>query len=634
MMANKSVWLVVLMLIGVQPCLGQKEIDSLERELRQVKADTMRIKILEMLVKVLPEGKGDNYIDDIETLSLERLKTVTGKEKTFYLGALCSAYNSRSINYGYRGETAKELEFAEKSLAIAKEIGNKIYISTIEYNTAKLLHLQGDISRCITYVQHALKLSEEADYTLLQSYCLNYLGFISKEQGEWQEALKFHESALAVGKKIDNKSAMGTSLACMGAVYSDQKMWPESLDALRKSLVLYTEIDDKQNMAIQYQLLGATYQYQQMYDSAFKYLLKAHELNRISGEQIEIAISSNSLGENYLGTGDIATAEKYFNEGITIAKKMGFPKQIYQSADGLYRLYKKKGETKNALNMYELYIHMRDSMNNEENRKKAMRVKYQYEYEKKATADSVRNFEEKKVIEAQLSQERTQRYALLTGILLIVTLAGTGIYRLRTKQRIKELSLRNSIASDLHDDVGSALSSISLFAGVARMNQTMTHESIARIEATSRETIENMSDIVWSIKPANDHFGNVLIKMKHFGESVCASAGVQFSFYQDEALEKLSFDMKRRKNIYLIYKEAVNNALKYAHAGALDVNLSKEGKQFVMTIRDDGNGFDAKSTVDGNGIKNMEQRAEEIGALFQLTSGKGGTSITVSMKLS
>lgn len=236
------------------------------------------------------------------------------------------------------------------------------------------------------------------------------------------------------------------------------------------------------------------------------------------------------------------------------------------------------------------------------------------------------------MIEAQLSQERTQRYALITGVLLVMTLAGTAIYRLRTRQRIKELSLRNSIASDLHDDVGSALSSISLFAGVARLNQTMSNESIARIEATSRETIENMSDIVWSIKPANDHFGNVLIKMKHFGESVCASAGVEFDFVHDASLEKLSFDMKERKNIYLIYKEAINNALKYAQATRVEARLSKEGKQVILMIRDNGKGFDTSSPVDGNGIKNMEQRALEMDAVFQLTSGKGGTSVTVSIR--
>jgi ligand-binding sensor domain-containing protein/two-component sensor histidine kinase len=220
--------------------------------------------------------------------------------------------------------------------------------------------------------------------------------------------------------------------------------------------------------------------------------------------------------------------------------------------------------------------------------------------------------------------------------LLIIAIACLAyiIYRYRINQLIKVHQMRNQIASDLHDDVGSAISSISLFAGMARMKQGKeVDELIEKIEETSRETINTMSDIVWSIEPANDNFQNVLRKMKQFGEQLAAPLNIAFRFSTDLDIEKLSLNMRQRKNIYLVYKESVSNACKHAQPTEISVTLQKNSKALVMTVNDNGRGFDANQESSGYGIGSMKARMTELNGKLEIISStqEGSTRIVLTV---
>jgi signal transduction histidine kinase len=145
--------------------------------------------------------------------------------------------------------------------------------------------------------------------------------------------------------------------------------------------------------------------------------------------------------------------------------------------------------------------------------------------------------------------------------------------------------------------------------------------------------MENMSDIVWSIQPRNDHFLHVLEKMKHFGESVTGSVNASFQFDFAAGVEKTSLNMEQRKNIYLIYKEAINNAAKYAKAGRVEVYFKKQGKELVMTVKDDGIGMNADTIPAGNGLQSMKQRALELNGSLEIGTAPGqGTRIRLQFK--
>lgn len=226
--------------------------------------------------------------------------------------------------------------------------------------------------------------------------------------------------------------------------------------------------------------------------------------------------------------------------------------------------------------------------------------------------------------------------AWFSALILALILFGTYVlYRYQLKRKLELFAMRNQIASDLHDEVGSAISSISLAAGMARAKKgEEVTEIVSQIEATSRETMDNMADIVWSIEPSNDTFAQVAQRMKQFGTTLLGMAGMELHFEAPEAL-KANLNMIQRKNVYLIYKEAINNAAKYSRAKNVRVILTTSHRMFQMTIADDGVGFDAHASHQGNGLRNIQRRAHEIAARLQLEShATQGTSFVLTVSTS
>lgn len=212
------------------------------------------------------------------------------------------------------------------------------------------------------------------------------------------------------------------------------------------------------------------------------------------------------------------------------------------------------------------------------------------------------------------------------------------IYRYRIRQLLREERLRSMIATDLHDDIGATLSSISIYSETIKQ-QTLTHlphlsPMLDKMGETSREMVGNMSDIVWAINPKNDSFEKMVGRMQNLAAELCAAKNIELHFTADEKLTGLQLNMVKRRNIYLIFKEALNNALKYASGKNLEIHLDREGPQLVLSVKDDGTGFNEAQVAEhkpgGNGLKNMRQRAREIGGNLVIESAQDkGTRVVL-----
>jgi signal transduction histidine kinase len=150
---------------------------------------------------------------------------------------------------------------------------------------------------------------------------------------------------------------------------------------------------------------------------------------------------------------------------------------------------------------------------------------------------------------------------------------------------------------------------------------------------SARKIIDAMSDIVWTINPENDTFENVIARMRSLAYLVLKAKGIEFTFKTDESLNQLSLPMLARKNVYLLFKEATNNVVKYSNASRASFHFTMENKNVKLVIRDDGSGFNMETAKMGNGIKNMKRRAGEIGGQLLIESTEGrGTNIELSFK--
>lgn len=228
-------------------------------------------------------------------------------------------------------------------------------------------------------------------------------------------------------------------------------------------------------------------------------------------------------------------------------------------------------------------------------------------------------------------------------IAAFISLLIYAVYRYRINELLKRQAIRNKIAQDLHDNVGSTLSSISVYSQVAKIYQQQEkmeplQDTLEKISITSSEMISEMNDIVWAINPRNDNMATILQRMESFARPLLASQEVKFHFSYDLSVQHQHLEMTKRKNFYLIFKEAINNALKYSGCKNIWVDIHLQHHQLMLVVKDDGTGFDVKksksmNTLSGNGMRNMEMRSKEMKGGCNVLSGETGTTVTLNFPI-
>ena len=220
----------------------------------------------------------------------------------------------------------------------------------------------------------------------------------------------------------------------------------------------------------------------------------------------------------------------------------------------------------------------------------------------------------------------------------VVAFAVTGIvynmYRFRLRQILKIQNIRNKISGDLHDDIGSTLNSISIYSQVAKNKSKEEIPELDLIGESSRKVMDAMSDIVWTINPENDSFEKIIFRMRSLTHQLLKAKKIEYTFDADESLNELKLPMQTRKNFYLIFKESLNNLVKYSNTTRASIILKQSKKEIVLIIRDNGIGFDSENPPRGNGLQNIKRRAAEIKADITIESEEGkGTSIILNLSL-
>ena len=218
------------------------------------------------------------------------------------------------------------------------------------------------------------------------------------------------------------------------------------------------------------------------------------------------------------------------------------------------------------------------------------------------------------------------------------------IYRYRINELLNRQAIRNRIAQDLHDQVGSTLSSISVYSQVAKIYKEKNkpdelQSALEKISSTSGEMITEMGDIVWAISPKNDNMGTIINRMESYAKPLLNAQGIHCSFTYQDDIRSLNLPMETRKNFYLIFKEAINNAVKYAQCRHVIISVYKKYHMLTLKIEDDGRGFDvtyieqnADRSLAGNGLKNMHSRANKMNGTLAIISQPGmGTIIELKL---
>ena len=209
---------------------------------------------------------------------------------------------------------------------------------------------------------------------------------------------------------------------------------------------------------------------------------------------------------------------------------------------------------------------------------------------------------------------------------------------LRTREaRAAELErVRKRIASDLHDDIGSSLTQISLLSEVVNQrldtSDLAVTQPLAAIANSSRELVDAMSDIVWAINPQKDHLSDLTQRMRTLTSEVSTAGGIKVRFRSPEAVADLPLGANLRREVFLIFKECVNNIVKHSGATEADVDFRIDARQLFLRVEDNGQGFEVAAEREGHGLTSMQARAREMGGRFEITSNHGeGTVVTLAV---
>src|SRR5262249_44600008 len=206
------------------------------------------------------------------------------------------------------------------------------------------------------------------------------------------------------------------------------------------------------------------------------------------------------------------------------------------------------------------------------------------------------------------------------------------------QERLVELEqVRKRIATDLHDDIGSSLTRISLLSEVA---QRQSHDregnaSLSTIAGLSRELVDSMSDIVWAINPERDHLGDLTQRMRRFAGDVFSARGIDFTFRFQATDGDFRLHANLRREVFLVFKEAVNNAVRHSGCTAAEIDFSVgDNQRLSLKLSDNGRGFDLASHSNGHGLSSMRARTEALGGRLDIESGNGrGTILVFSIPL-
>lgn len=212
----------------------------------------------------------------------------------------------------------------------------------------------------------------------------------------------------------------------------------------------------------------------------------------------------------------------------------------------------------------------------------------------------------------------------VTGILY-------GLYRYRINQLIALQKVRNSIATDLHDDLGSTLTNISILSELSRknmQNHEQTKNFLNRISEEVYFSNQALDDIVWSINTSNDTLEQTVARMRRYAAEMFDGANISYSLQLNEQFEQYKLNMDQRRDCFLLFKESINNIYKHAQAKNVSIKVWVERNQLHMEIKDDGKGFDTSLTTSRNGLKNMHSRIKKWKGSVQIQSEQGKGTLT------
>ena len=498
----------------------------------------------------------------------------------------------------------------ESKAGLLLNIGN-IYFDLGEYKNSSEYYLQ------------SLRIFEKVGSKRGESYCLQGLGNTNFQLKQYATAKKYFQRALHLKEQQNDNRGVISSTMGLGDVYKELGDLTNSEQYYLRSLKFSRDVKIPAEEGRALHQLGLLYKRMGDIPKAREHMEMGLRITRQIGDSLTSAkINSEIIGID-LKVQQEQQTEKTLLTNLNTIIALGDKNTEALEYGRLSDYYALHNQFDKAYHYQKKYEALTDSVKGSALAIQLKELEEKYDNEKKAREIAIL----KKDQELQSLALSRQRANTIIAVIILVSVLIIGILlinRYRVMNQIKrQLALeqmRQTISRDLHDDIGSALSSINILSKVAQLEKDGNVQNyLQRVGDQSAKMMETMGDMVWSINPRNDSMEQVVARMREFATEIVDAQNIALEFV-DKIPEGTIINSEKRRNLFLIFKEAVNNAAKYSDARQLKIRLVKENHHLNLTITDNGKGFDEATIKAGNGLRNLRERAKESGGTLTIKS--------------
>lgn len=553
-----------------------------------------------------------------------RLFEQNGQEK-----GMGETYSNISSVYYLMGKTDDAIAYQQKSIAQREKINDRNGLVITYVNVGQLFILKNNMPQSLQYLQKAVQYAEELKNPRLMATAYSGMTAYAGRNKAYNEALEWQNKAIRIFEEMGNKQVLSRLYVSAGNMANATQDSVAADSLYRKALVLSRELGNKENIGNAYEKMSNFYlarkNFSAAYDNYKNYILYRDSMNANSTlSKIEEIRTKYETEKKDNEISRLGTLQRL--------RELEIEKQNAVIAGNLLEAKQKQNEI-DLLSQAKELQDARIASQEEELVKKeliATASKQQLELAEK----------EKQLQEKEISNQRTFRNLLL-GLLVLSLLLGYVFFnRYQLKKKFEQqknlLAMRNSISQDLHDDIGASLSNINILNELARRNLEQPEKSkeyLSRASEDIQRISESLSDIVWNINPKYDEIDNLFIRMKRYAADMLDGKQIRGTFDFPPAGEKINLSMTRRRDLYLVFKEAVNNLVKYSGATEATIRLHTAGNEIILQVKDNGKGFETEKVKSGNGLTNMQQRALAEQGKCRIESAPGkGTLVELRLK--
>jgi tetratricopeptide (TPR) repeat protein len=378
---------------------------------------------------------------------------------------IATVLNNLGFTYRNMGDLSTAAMFYDKSFKIYEKLGDAGGTMIALGNVGTLLANQGDVGKAMEKFNQCLKIAESVNDIRSIAHYYVHIGVIFYGQHENKKALGYYFKALDIQRQLNDKREYGLTLNNIGAVYrefgEELILAPNekkaktgnalAIDFIKESLKIREEVNDLVglgeaycNIAVLYQRLGDP----SITDSkerslqvgqtlALEYLFRSLKIREKIKDKKGLANTLIGLASAILKAGKVAQAKEYAEQSLKLSEELGFPNYIRDASIGLANIYGREKNWKKAYQMHKLFKLMSDSLTSIAGKKNSLQKEFQFQFEKKTLADSLRTNEERKIFAAEVEEERIKRWSLYLGLILTAIFSVFILRRFRRSQKQK-----------------------------------------------------------------------------------------------------------------------------------------------------------------------------------------------------